>query len=110
MLKLIKDFQDFQFTYFWIEITGDRPKKLSKNLPTLQHAHEWFIDYHHSQHQGLERRVIKQDRRQDSNKKYSPAYCSRLSSSKGRRMTDREIRVDIDLAKKKLQELSSQNS
>ena len=77
MLKLVKDFSDYQFIYFWVNICDEKANKISDSLPTLQHAQEWFIDYHYAQYKGVERRRFKQDRRLDSNKVKRPSYCVR---------------------------------
>lgn len=105
MLKLVKDFIDYQFTYFWVELSGSKARRVSKNLPTLEHAKEWFINHHFSQYSGQERRKTKQDQRHNSNIKLSPILCKRNTSSKGRRVTDKPIHVDIDLSIKKIKAL-----
>ncbi|WP_415888368.1 hypothetical protein ACMXYV_10065 [Neptuniibacter sp. SY11_33] len=105
MLRLVKDFIDYQFTYFWVESSGKKARRMSKNLPTLEHAREWIIDYHYGQYSGIERRVAKQDRRQNSNIKLNPILCKRNTTSPGRRVTDKPIHIDIDLSKKKIKAL-----
>lgn len=105
MLRLAKDFIDYQFTYFWVDISGVKGRKVSKNLPTIQHAKEWFIDYHYSKYTGVERRKSKQDQRQNSNIRLNPILCKRDTSTRGRRITDKPIKVDIDLSKKKIKAL-----
>ncbi|WP_299182821.1 hypothetical protein [uncultured Neptuniibacter sp.] len=103
MFRLVKDFINFQFCYYWID---EATTKVSPDLPTFNHAQEWIISYHFSQYQGPERRKRKVDRRLlDAKKQYS---SRRKSTSKGRRITDKPISIDIDLAHKKLQILMSE--
>ncbi|WP_415896349.1 hypothetical protein ACMXYX_09560 [Neptuniibacter sp. QD72_48] len=105
MLKLVKDFIDYQFTYFWVESSGTKARRISKKLPTLEHAREWFIDYHYAQYNGIERRKSKQDQRKNSNNRFNPILCKRNASNRGRRITDKPIQIDIDLSKKKIKSL-----
>lgn len=108
MLKLVKDFNDFHFVYFWADTSSKENHRISVALPTLQHAQEWFINYYYAQYTGIERRKFKQDRRHELNNITRPAYCSRSSSNLGRRITDKAIKVDIDLSKKKIAQLQAQ--
>ena len=62
-LKLVKDFQDYQFVYFWID---QDEQAVSPTLPTLEHAKEWFTDQHFRTYEGKERRRRKVDRRNEA--------------------------------------------
>lgn len=105
-LKLVKDFQDYQFVYFWID--GDK-QVVSPLLPTLEHAREWFTDRHFKNYEGQERRRRKVDRRNihamDKNDNAEIPFSRRVPSKTGRRASDHKISVDIDLAKEKISKL-----
>ncbi len=84
MRKLIKDFRDFQFVYYWYEKGAGR---ISPYLPTLTHASDWLKQQQRETYNGFDRR-----RRNDA-----PAI--------GRRTTDRRIQVDLDISIEKIAEL-----
>ncbi|WP_415889472.1 hypothetical protein ACMXYV_16210 [Neptuniibacter sp. SY11_33] len=84
MPKLIKDFRDYQFVYYWYEKgTG----KLSPYLPTLTHAEEWIEQHRSTQFNGVDRRGRDQ------------------SSIYQRRASDRILRVDVDISVQKIADL-----
>ena len=104
MITLVKDFQDYQFVYFWV----DNRKVVSPKLPTLEHAKEWFTDQHFAHYQGEERRKSKLDRRNNSRAIYSDleiAYSRIIASSPGRRCCDKHIKVDLDYSEAKVSQL-----
>ncbi|MFY0675984.1 MAG: hypothetical protein JXR18_01750 [Neptuniibacter sp.] len=104
MYTLVKDFQDYQFVYFWLK----NKKIISPKLPTLEHAKEWFTHLHFSNYNGAERRKSKLDRRQNSRAlyhHYGVHYSSFFQSAVGRRCCDKRIKVDIDFSKAKVRQL-----
>ncbi|MDO6513427.1 hypothetical protein [Neptuniibacter sp. 2_MG-2023] len=106
MLKLIKDFHNYQFVYYWI---NNQRKKVSPNLPTKQYAEEWLIHYHFETYSGRERRCRMLDRRSESQKinlrGVQIFFSKRKGLTKGRRRSDLNVEVDFDLSKKKLNKL-----
>ncbi|MFW1676996.1 hypothetical protein ACFVYJ_04335 [Pontibacter sp. JAM-7] len=109
MPKLVKDFEDYKVIYFWLD---DNNQCISAHFPTLAHAKEWFIQYHFNQYTGPERRKRLVDRRSSESKVLNHAGSSKRGSkaSHGRRITDRPIRVDIDLATEKLSAMVKNSS
>lgn len=104
MYTLVKDFQDYQFVYFWLE----NRKVVSPKLPTMEHAKEWFRDQHYSNYEGKERRKSKLDRRQNVRALYSTSevlYSRIIPSSPGRRCCDKNIKVDFDYSEEKINKL-----
>lgn len=104
--KLVKDFKEYQFVYFWIN--GSK-KVVSPLLPTMEHAKEWYTNHHFSLYSGQERRQRKVDRRNKGSKGIEEnaeiPFSRRIPSSMGRRASDLHIKVDIDLAEKKISQL-----
>ncbi|MFT6351978.1 MAG: hypothetical protein ACJAZ4_001573 [Neptuniibacter pectenicola] len=108
MLKLVKDFRNYQFVFYWIDASLN---KVSPHLPTKQYAQEWLIHYHFDMYSGKERRRRMVDRRSGLHKMNLSGvqifFSQRKASIKGRRRSDRDIGVDYDLSKKKLKKLHS---
>ncbi|WP_067867628.1 hypothetical protein [Neptuniibacter marinus] len=108
MLKLVKDFHNYQFVYYWID---NQRKKVSPSLPTKQYATEWLIHYHFETYSGRERRRRMLDRRSESQKinlrGVQIFFSKRKGLTKGRRRSDLNVEVDFDLSKKKLNKLRS---
>lgn len=106
MFKLVKDFKNYQFVYFWID--GNK-KIISPLLPTLEHAKEWFTSHHFSLYSGNERRQRKVDRRNIQSKGLEESaeipFSRRIPSKTGRRASDLNIKVDIDLSEQKISQL-----
>ncbi|MGB0203528.1 MAG: hypothetical protein ACPF9K_00610 [Neptuniibacter sp.] len=106
MYTLVKDFQDYQFVYFWLE----NRKVVSPKLPTMEHAKEWFRDLHFGNYEGTERRKCKLDRRKNVRAFYSDseiAYSRIVPSSRGRRCCDKHIKVDLDYSEAKISRLKT---
>lgn len=102
MFKLVKDFQDYQFVYFWV----NHKKRISPKLPTLEHAREWFTNVHFSQYKGIERRKSRVDRRHNIRAIYADnLFAGILASAPGRRCCDKRVKVDLDYSKAKLSQL-----
>ena len=104
MYTLVKDFQDYQFVYFWV----DNRKVVSPKLPTLEHAKEWFTEQHFTNYRGMERRKSKLDRRHNTRAIYSDseiAYSRIIPSTPGRRCCDQHIKVDQDYSEAKVSRL-----
>lgn len=106
MLKLVKDFHNYQFIYYWVD---EEARKVSPRLPTSQYAEEWVIHYYFSEYEGVERRRTIFDRRYDGAKVKLEGtqifFSKRKPSIKGRRATDAPVFVDIDLSVRKLAKL-----
>ena len=102
MLYLVKDFEDYNFIFYWID---EDSSKTSPDFPTLEHAKEWFIKYHYEQYLGPERRKCMVDRRKAFRK--GEQQFRQVHPSVGRRVTDKSVEVDIDRAKEKLSRLKS---
>lgn len=100
-MKLVKDFDDYQITYYWLDSEGI---KVSPNLPTLVHAQEWYLEHNFAQYDGIERRQRKCERRH-ANTLRTTLRCKRKNSSSGRRSTDKTFSVDIDFSKDKIKKV-----
>lgn len=106
MLKLVKDFADYQFVFYWVDQNNI---KVSSNLPTREYAHEWLVHHYFEEYTGKERRRSIYDRRYSANKMKLQGgqifFSKRKASVKGRRMTDKTVNVDLDLSKEKISNL-----
>lgn len=106
MFKLVKDFDSYEFIYYWVD---QDHIKVSSNLATVELAEEWLIHYHFSEYPGKERRRSFYDRRYSANKVKLQGtqifFSKRKPPLKGRRMTDRVTEVDMDLSKEKIHSL-----
>ena len=104
MLRLVKDFKNYQFIYFWVDKKGN---KQSPHLPTLNHAEEWFVSHCFSSFEGDERRQRTFDRRftQDATEQESNLRQLKRRNPSGRRSTDTSIKIDVDLSKEKIRNL-----
>lgn len=101
-LKLVKDFLEYQFVYYWVDEV--QTCKVSPALPTLTHAQEWLVNFHFSQFTEDERRSGKFDRRKEY---LSEKGVYGLPRSSGRRATDSPITVDFDHSAEKISELKA---
>lgn len=99
MYRLVKDFVKTKIVFYWID-QGD--KRVSPPLPSLQHAKEWLIDRYFISYDGPERRRARVDRRLLGKKN---DHSKRNPHTQGRRITDRPIKVDLNLAEKKIAKL-----
>ncbi|KXJ53102.1 hypothetical protein WNY58_10180 [Neptuniibacter pectenicola] len=86
MPKLIKDFRNYQFVYYWYEKDAG---KVSPYFPTLNHAEDWFVQQQRVNYPGPERR--------------KPA-CDKHHTTR-RRAADTTIKVDLDISREKISEL-----
>lgn len=87
MVKLIKDFQNYQYVYYWFK---QGIGQISPSLPTLQHVSEWAI-----QHQSV---IYAGEERRSNTRTYA-------HNPYNRRATDRSPAIDIDLSAKKVTQL-----
>lgn len=99
MYQLVKDFKSHKITFYWLD---SKSNKISPFLPSIDLAKEWIINHHFCAYEGPERRKAQIDRRRFE--KQDP-FNIRSPYSHGRRITDRPIKVDINLADKKIREL-----
>ena len=84
-MKLVKDFQNFQFVYYW---HCQEKGKISPTFPTLVHASEWQERYKSTHYQGQERR----------SRKSAPLDFQRRES-------DRPVQINVDVAAAKVAKL-----
>lgn len=100
-MKLVKDLTKEGVVLYWI---GPKAKQLSPYLHCLNEAEEWWKAYHFSLYDGNERRSSIHDRRKDRNKRDHFDLNKNLFrlNPEGRRLTDRTVKVDIDLFQLKL--------
>lgn len=98
MAKLVKDYIDHKIVFYWQNKTS---KRISPHFPSLTHAKEWLIDQYFDKYKGPERRRSKIDRRSLQKEAY---HLQRSPFTKGRRITDRPIQVEINLAEQKIAE------
>jgi hypothetical protein len=101
MLTLVKDLENFNIVFYWIDSTK---KQVSPLLPTLTHAREWYTEHCFSLYKGNERRQRICDRRNSEQLRWDIAG-RRNNSQHGRRASDKPIHVDVDLAKAKINEM-----
>lgn len=104
MPKLVKDLWEDRIVLYWINDEGDR---ISPHLPSITLAEEWWLLYNKSLHRGQERRHSHIDRRRLDLRRARVETNRKISSIRphGRRATDRQISVDIDLSLHKLSQL-----
>jgi hypothetical protein len=102
MIRLVKDFQEYQFIYYWID---NYDEKISPDLPTLTHAKEWLIQRKGARYCGPERRNRICDRRYESSSQRNNYTSKRSASKLGRRQSDAAFEVVIDLSKDKVRKL-----
>lgn len=100
-MKLIKDLNQNEVVLYW---SGAGAEKLSPNLHNLAESEEWWKKYHFSLYQGEERRASIYDRRKDEMKRGFFDTHNRFvrPNPDGRRITDKPVKVDVDLAELKL--------
>ncbi|WP_286240813.1 hypothetical protein [Neptuniibacter halophilus] len=103
-MKLVKDLYDSDIVFYW---TGDSGEKLSPNLHTLMEAEEWWKREMFARYEGPERRKSIYDRREDSEtrKRFERNHKFSRHNPQGRRQTDQPVKVDIDLAKEKIEQI-----
>lgn len=102
MAKLVKDFIDYQFTFYWV---NDRNEQISPDLPTLTHAREWIVKFTNGQYRGADRRKRTYDRRYANGPIRDSRLSQRTAFSRGRRATDKPVEVEFDLSVIKIDEL-----
>lgn len=101
-MKLVKDLVDHRIVYYW---TLDE-HRISPLLASFVLAEEWFIKFHNDTYVGEERRRSHIDRRKLHNhRKKTEAIAIVPTNPAGRRLIDKPVKVDIDLAKEKMQKL-----
>ncbi|WP_415904836.1 hypothetical protein ACMXYW_00470 [Neptuniibacter sp. QD48_55] len=98
MEMLIKDYIEDRIVFYW---QNKKAQRISPILPCLQHAKEWLIDHYVCRYKGTERRCSKIDRR-SFHKQSAYLQLQRNPYTQGRRITDRELKAEIDLANQKI--------
>ena len=99
MLKLVKDYINERTVFYWIENT-ETLEPISEQFRSFVQAEEWWKGHMFTLFSGVERRKTHVDRRQDLEKREEIDQGKNLrsmSSSSGRRITDLQDKVDIDL-------------
>lgn len=99
MSQLVKDYIDYKIVFYW---QNKQSKRISPTFPSLVHAKAWLIDLYFDAYKGPERRESTVDRR---SLQQADFHAQRTPYSKGRRITDRPITVDVNLADKKIAEM-----
>lgn len=97
--KLVKDFVKAKIVFYWID---DQDKRVSPPQPSLHHAKEWLVHQHFISYDGPERRKSKIDRRFNGPHN---EHNKRNPHTHGRRVTDRPIKVDLNLAEFKISKI-----
>ncbi|WP_415903234.1 hypothetical protein ACMXYR_05660 [Neptuniibacter sp. QD29_5] len=103
MAKLVKDYLEHKIVFYW---QSEGSKRASPTFPSLIHAKEWLINQYFDSYKGPERRKHKVDRRSLQKGDFS---SKRDPYTHGRRITDRPIKVDINLADQKIADLVQYN-
>ncbi len=102
-MHLVKDLHEQRIVYYWID---EQETQISPFLASIPLAEEWRNLYLHKQYQGWDRRRSHIDRRRLVHKRDQASAQHAISNpAKGRRSSDKPIKVDIDLAKSKLEKL-----
>jgi hypothetical protein len=104
MLQLVKDFKRYQISFYWINA---EKKQVSPDLPTLNHAKEWYFEHLFDQFNGVNRRKRKFDRRHSGHNEAELHSKRSFKKPNGRRSTDKPIKVEIDLSEKKISNLKN---
>ena len=103
MLTLVRDLQGVRVVYYWIKKTEF--ERVSPTLSSLEEAEEWWLRYLHDSYGKKNRRRSFIDRRHVSVKATSREKRNASSQNLGRRLGDKSVKVEIDLAKVKVAEL-----
>ena len=97
MLKLVKDYINERTVFYWVE-DAETLDPVSEYFRTFVQAEEWWKEHMFTQFSGHERRQTLSDRRQNIEKRDQVDKEKNLSSmNSGRRITDLQVKVDIDL-------------
>lgn len=101
-MRLVKDMLDDRIVYYW---TDPQQQPLSPPLASITLAEEWRDDYLNDVYEGQQRRASSIDRRRYLHKRDMHQGRGNVSPlfSGGRRATDKQTRVNQDLAQAKLQ-------
>lgn len=101
-MKLVKDLIDHRIVYYW---TVD-DHRISPVLASFVLAEEWIAKFYNDSYLGEERRRSHIDRRKLYTARDRLRNVEILPTSPvGRRVSDKPVKVDIDLAKEKMQKL-----
>lgn len=103
MLTLVRDLQGVRVVYYWINKTEF--ERVSPTLSSLEEAEEWWLRYLHDSYGNKNRRRSFIDRRHVAGKVKSLEKRNSPKQSLGRRLGDKAVKVEIDLAKVKVAEL-----
>lgn len=103
MLTLVRDLQGVRVVYYWIKKTEF--ERVSPTLSSLEEAEEWWLRYLHDSYDKKNRRRSFIDRRHVSGKANNLEKRNPPTQTMGRRIGDKPVKVEIDLAKVKVAEL-----
>lgn len=103
-MRLVKDMQEDRIVYFWTDASN---QILSPLLASVPLADEWRVQYLNDNYEGQQRRSSSIDRRRHQHKRDMHQGRGNVSPlfNIGRRATDKQAKVALDLAKDKLQAL-----
>ena len=104
-LFLVKNLYKGNLVFYWVNNQG---KKVSPLASNQTEAEDWWKSYMFSQYENAERRQVVRDRRSlHSTREIVQSRKGQSTISRGRRITDQPISVDIDLFQKKIDEETS---
>lgn len=104
-LFLVKNLYKGNLVFYWVNNQG---KKVSPLASNQAEAEDWWKSYMFSQYENAERRQVVRDRRSlHSTREIVQTRKGQSTISRGRRITDQPISVDIDLFQKKIDEETS---
>ncbi|MGH1463181.1 MAG: hypothetical protein ACRBB6_14220 [Neptuniibacter sp.] len=105
-MKLVKDLYQDRVVYYWVK-DEEALERVSPDLHCLVEAEEWWKNWMFASYQGEERRRSIHDRRTDREKRNHLELRLKVNRTApmGRRVTDKGVSVDIDLATEKLEQL-----
>ncbi|MGH1462057.1 MAG: hypothetical protein ACRBB6_08475 [Neptuniibacter sp.] len=105
-LLLVKNLYKERVIFYWVDTKG---KRVSSVLHTQMAAEDWWKQYMFSQYEGEERRRSVLDRRECSTTRKLVKERKQLDTTEvGRRDTDVDLDVHIDLYQKKIREVISE--
>ena len=102
----MKDIIEGRIVYYWVN-DAQRMERISPYHHCIIESEEWWKAYMFSQYPGEERRRSIHDRRQDHDKRRHLELREQYNRKApvGRRITDQGVKVEIDLAAEKIEQL-----
>lgn len=105
-MKLVKDIIEGRIVYYWV-VDAQSMERISPCHHCIIESEEWWRAYMFSLYSGEERRRSIHDRRKDHEQRRHLELREKYNRKApvGRRITDHGVRVEIDLAAEKLEQL-----